>query len=118
MSVESGSNRVLKEIMHKPLNLSIVKRVVDDCRELGIYTNANILIGLPGETKQDIEDTRSFLKTINANWFLIFCANPLVGSEMFNICLKKNYLKGNYIGSDYKKRLLKRRILLLNIYRK
>ena len=118
LSVESGSNRVLKEIMHKPLNLSIVKRVVDDCRELGIYTNANILIGLPGETKQDIEDTRSFLKTINANWFLIFCANPLVGSEMFNICLKKNYLKGNYIGSDYKKRLLKRRILLLNIYRK
>ncbi len=103
LSVESGSNRVLKEIMHKPLNLSIVKRVADDCRDLGIYTNVNILIGLPGETKQDIEDTRSFLKTINGNWFLIFCANPLVGSEMFDICRKKNYLKGSYVGSDYKK---------------
>ena len=103
LSVESGSNRVLKEIMHKPLNLSIVKRVVRDCRELEIYTNVNILIGLPGETKKDIEDTRAFLKTIDANWFLIFCANPLVGSEMLEICLKKNYLKGGYIGSDYKK---------------
>lgn len=103
LSVESGSNRVLKEIMHKPLNLSIVKRVADDCRDLGIYTNVNILIGLPGETKQDIEDTRAFLKTINGNWFLIFCANPLVGSEMFDICRKKNYLKGRYVGSDYKK---------------
>lgn len=103
LSVESGSSRVLKEIMHKPLDLSIVKRVADDCRELGIYTNVNILIGLPGETKQDIEDTRSFLKTINANWFLIFCANPLVGSEMYDICHEKNYLKSGHIGSDYKK---------------
>ena len=103
LSVESGSNRVLKEIMHKPLNLSIVKRVADDCRELGIYTNVNILIGLPGETKQDIEDARSFLKTIYANWFMIFCANPLVGSEMYEICKEKNYLKEGHIGSDYKK---------------
>jgi len=105
LSVESGSNRVLKEIMHKPINLNIIKRVADDCRELGIYMNANILIGLPGETKQDIEDTRSFLKTINANWFMIFCATPLVGSEMFDICLKKNYLKHS-IECDYKKAII------------
>lgn len=106
LSVESGSNRVLKEIMHKPLNLSIVKRVAHDCRELGIYMNVNILIGLPGETKKDIEDTRAFLKTINGNWFMIFCANPLVGSEMYDICLKRNYLKGDFIDSDYKKAIV------------
>lgn len=103
LAIESGSNRVLKEIMHKALNLDIVKRVADDCRELEIYTNANILIGLPGETKQDIEDARSFLKTINVNWFIILCATPLVGSEMFDICLKKRYLRGSYIDYDYKK---------------
>lgn len=103
LSIESGSNRVLKEVMHKPLNLSIVKRVADDCRELGIYTDVNILIGLPGETKQDIEDARSFLKTINASWFRINVATPLVGSEMFDISLKKNYLKGSYTDVDYKR---------------
>ena len=106
LSVESGSERVLKEIMHKPLNLSIVKRVVDDCRELGIYTDVNILIGLPGETKQDIEDTRAFLKTINATWFRINRAVPLVGSEMLDICLKKNYLKGNYLDCSFKKAIV------------
>lgn len=106
LSVESGSNRVLKEIMHKPLNLSIVERVADDCRELGIYTDVNILIGLPGETKQDIDDTRSFLITINANWFRINVATPLVGSEMFDICRKKNYLKGNYTDCNYKKAIV------------
>jgi len=106
LSVESGSERVLKEIMHKPLNLSIVKRVTDDCRELGIYTDVNILIGLPGETKQDIEDTRAFLKTINATWFRINRAVPLVGSEMLDICLKKNYLKGNYLDCSFKKAIV------------
>jgi len=103
LSIESGSNRVLKEIMHKPLNLSIIKRVVNDCRELGIYTDANILIGLPGETKQDIEDTRAFLKTINVNWFRIYVATPLPGSEMFDICCKNNYFKNSYIGCGWKK---------------
>lgn len=103
LSVESGSDRVLRDIMHKPLDLNIVRRVAKDCRDLDMYSNVNILIGLPGETKKDIEDARIFLRTIDANWFLIFCANPLVGSEMYEICKKKNYLKGDFIGSDYKK---------------
>jgi radical SAM superfamily enzyme YgiQ (UPF0313 family) len=102
LSVETGSDRVLKEIMHKPLNLSIVERVARDCRDLGIYTDLNVLIGLPGETKQDIEETRAFLKTIDANWFRILCAVPLVGSEMFDICIKNDYLKGTYLGCDFK----------------
>ncbi|MDP2927679.1 MAG: radical SAM protein [Candidatus Omnitrophota bacterium] len=103
LSVESGSKRVLKEIMHKPLNLSIIKGVINDCREVGIYSDVNILIGLPGETKQDIEDSRIFLKTIYANWFRINVATPLVGSEMYDICLKKNYFKGRITDTNYKK---------------
>lgn len=102
LAIESGSDRVLKDIMKKPLKLHIAKRVADDCRELGIYANANILIGLPGETKQDIEDTRRFLKTVNANWFIVLAASPLVGSEMHDICEAKGYLKEGYIGKDYK----------------
>lgn len=103
LPIESGSNRVLKEIIHKPLDLSIVRRVIADCRELGIDTDANILIGLPGETKQDIEDARSFLRTLDATWFRIYVATPLVGSEMLDICIKNKYLKGNYIGCDFKR---------------
>ena len=103
LAAESGSKRVLKEIMHKPLNLSMVRRVADDCRELGIYTDMNILIGLPGETKQDIEDTRAFLRTVSPNWVRINIATPLVGSEMFEIAMKNNYLKDDYVGGDFKK---------------
>lgn len=102
LSIESGSDRVLKEVMHKPLNLSIVKRVADDCRDLGIYTDVNILIGLPGETKQDIEDARGFLNTVNANWYRVNVATPLIGSEMYDICVKNRYIRGDYLDCNYK----------------
>jgi len=103
IAVESGSNRVLKDIMHKPINLDMAKRVVKGCRELGIETDANILIGLPGETKKDLEDSRMFLRTLDVNWFRIYIATPLIGSEMLQICIEKKYLKGDYSGRDFKK---------------
>ena len=106
LSVESGSDRVLREIMRKPLDLSIVKRVVDDCRELGIASDVTVLIGLPGETKQDIEDALAFLKTLDATWFRVNVATPLPGSEMLSICLEKGYLKGNYIDCDFKRAVI------------
>lgn len=106
LSVESGSDRVLRDIMHKPLNLSIVQRVLHDCRELGIASDVSILIGLPGETKQDIDDALSFLKTLNATWFRISMATPLVGSEMLDICLKNNYIKGDYMSCDFKRAII------------
>lgn len=106
LSVESGSERVLKELMKKPLKLSIVERVARQCRELGIYTNVNILIGMPGETKQDMADALAFLKTVPANWFIILCASPLVGSEMHDICTQNNYIKEGYIGCDFRRSVI------------
>lgn len=106
LSVESGSQRVLKEIMHKPLNLAIVERVISDCRELGISTDVAILMGLPGETKNDIEDAKKFFNSIKPNWFRFSMATPLVGSEMLDICLEKGYLKGDYLKCDFKKPII------------
>ncbi|MBF0445500.1 MAG: B12-binding domain-containing radical SAM protein [Magnetococcales bacterium] len=101
LSIESGSERVLKKIMLKPLKLSIVKQVTSDCRDLGIYTAGSILIGLPGETKEDIMEARQVLKTLGVNWYVIFCASPLIGSDMHNICTEKNYLKDSGMSGDY-----------------
>ena len=107
LPVESGSDRVLKEVMHKPLNLSIVSRVVKDCKDLDIYVSVNILIGMPGETKDDIEDARKYLKTVGANWFIVLIASPLIGSEMYDICDTNDYLlEDNVVGSDYKKAIV------------
>lgn len=106
LAVESGSDRVLRYVMKKPLKLEFVSRVTKDCRELGIYTDCNILIGLPGETKQDIADSRAFLKTTGANWFRINAATPIIGSEMHEICDSKGYIKKDLADSNYKKAIV------------
>ena len=101
LPVESGSEKVLKQQMKKPLKTRISKRVAQDCRELGIYTNVNILIGMPGETKADLEEGRLNLREITGNWFNIACASPLVGSEMYALALAKGYISLKNMGSDY-----------------
>lgn len=106
LAVESGSAEVLHEVMHKPLKLEIIARVTKDCREIGIYTDCNLVLGLPGETKRHFEDARRFLKTTYANWFRINIATPIVGSEMLEICLENDYLTGDYNECDYKKAIV------------
>ncbi len=49
-----------------------------DCSEAGIFTDFNIILGMPGETMQDINDAREFLKTVYADWFRIFVATPVI----------------------------------------
>jgi radical SAM superfamily enzyme YgiQ (UPF0313 family) len=103
LAVESGSARVLRELMKKPLKLSITERVVKDCASLGIYTDCNIIIGMPGETREDIEETRVFLKGLNANWYRINVATPLAGSEMFIKAKANNQIIGDIRFAGYKK---------------
>jgi anaerobic magnesium-protoporphyrin IX monomethyl ester cyclase len=102
LPIESGSEKVLKHQMKKPLKMSISQQVAEDCRKLNIYANANILIGLPGETKQDIEDARIKLRSIPANWYHVVCASPVVGSEIHKIASEKGYISGDVLGADYR----------------
>ena len=106
LPIESGSQRILKNVMKKPLKLESIKRVIGYCDKLNLYTYCSVLIGLPGETKDDIEESLIFLKKLRVNWFGVFIANPLVGSEMFDICLDNNYLSNDWIGSDFKRAVI------------
>lgn len=106
LPIESGSERVLKKLVGKHLSHKIIERVVDDCRELDIYIDAFILIGIPGETKKDIEDSINFLKSIDVNWYRIFVATPLVGSDLYKICVENNYVKESFLNGHFKKAII------------
>jgi radical SAM superfamily enzyme YgiQ (UPF0313 family) len=46
--IESGDPNVLKNIIHKPLSLDRVRKVVDYSKKLGIWTHGFFVIGFPG----------------------------------------------------------------------
>jgi len=65
VGVQSGSRRILKEIIHRPINdpeeaLELVKRGV----ELGINIKTDFIIGHPTETTADLQDTYEQMKKI------------------------------------------------------
>ncbi|MCL2023117.1 MAG: B12-binding domain-containing radical SAM protein [Oscillospiraceae bacterium] len=61
--VESGSPRMQKEVQ-KNLPLERVKETFELCREIGIYTVGSFILGLPGETREDMLQTLEFINEI------------------------------------------------------
>jgi len=93
VAVESGSNRVLNEIIHKPYkDLSKAREVISMLREKGIYIRSYFIIGLPGETKEEIFESVRFMKETGFNWVALMIASPVAGSELYEICKKDNLI--------------------------
>ncbi|MFH2058566.1 MAG: radical SAM protein [Pseudomonadota bacterium] len=66
--VESGSQRILDEIMQKGTSIKQIINVFDLCRKYHIPANAFIMLGSPNETREDIEATIRLLQRIKPNW--------------------------------------------------
>jgi len=58
--VESGSARVLDEIVHKQLDLAQIEEAARQCQEVGLDTLAFYVVGFPGETLAEAEQTFRF----------------------------------------------------------
>src|SRR5246127_3521568 len=61
---ESGNQKILHNIK-KGLLVDVARRFTKDCHELGIVIHGTFILGLPGETKETIQETLEFAKSIN-----------------------------------------------------
>ncbi len=58
--VENGSDRVLK-LMNKGYTANEASEVIRNTHKAGIRTNINIIVGFPGETEEDFQQTVKFV---------------------------------------------------------
>jgi anaerobic magnesium-protoporphyrin IX monomethyl ester cyclase len=96
IAIESGVERVLKDIIHKPLDLNYAKKIVKYIKKLDIDLAANFVIGFPGETWDEIRETIRFAEELDSNYTKIFIATPLPNTELYNIAAKSNCLRKNF----------------------
>lgn len=96
ISVESGSQRVLYKIMHKPLNLEIIPPLVQKFKKLGIMMVADFIIGLPGETWTDIRTSLTYAENMGADLCNINIAVPYPGTEMYEYMVENNLLPDDF----------------------
>lgn len=83
VAIESGSPYTQKHIIKKNLSFPKTKRILKYFREKNFYTYVNFIFGFFGETRQLIQESIDFIKTLDVDWIYIFHALPLPGSEMF-----------------------------------
>jgi len=90
--VESGSQKVLNTIK-KGVVIEQTIEAFDLCREAGIRSMANFIIGHPYETYEDIEKTKQLARRIKADYPEFFISTPLPGTEMYEMAEKNGWLK-------------------------
>lgn len=105
IGVESGDEYVLKNIIKKPIMLSMVKSVVTTARKLGLETTAFFVVGLPGETCAQLKNTLHFAEDLEADNVNFFFATPLPGTRLLDLCKEKGLIHGKLdyarLKSDY-----------------
>src|SRR5215472_8499576 len=61
---ESGNQQILHNIK-KGMRIEVAERFTKDCHDLGIAIHGTFILGLPGETKETIEETIRYAREIN-----------------------------------------------------
>lgn len=81
--LESGSKRILEAIDKRTTVEQIIK-VSQMVSDSGLSSITAVMIGLPQETREDIESTLELMQKINTDIFDVNCYVPLPGTELFN----------------------------------
>ncbi len=88
---ESGNAEILKNIK-KGVRLDRARRFTEDCHKLGILIHGTFILGLPGETKETIEESIRFAKELDCETIQVSLASPYPGTELFDYMVKHGYL--------------------------
>jgi radical SAM superfamily enzyme YgiQ (UPF0313 family) len=83
--------------MHRPVVNQRFKDVFRWTKEQGIIVTANYMLGLPGETKDDVEQTLALHDELKPDDFGYFVFYPYPGTALFRTCLEKGFLPENYL---------------------
>ncbi|MFQ5685056.1 MAG: B12-binding domain-containing radical SAM protein [Candidatus Scalindua sp.] len=90
--VESGNPNVLRNL-RKGITLEQVEDVFKWCKELGISSLADFMIGSPGETMKEIQDTIKFAKRLKPDYVQFSIVCPYPDTDLYRLCLENNMIK-------------------------
>jgi magnesium-protoporphyrin IX monomethyl ester (oxidative) cyclase len=96
---ESGVQHIVDNVLKKKQNLQHVEKVVNAAHKVGIKVGCFFIIGMIGETKEDMKQTIHFahkLRHLGAEYFYFSYATPLYGTELY-----RQAKEGNYLTKDF-----------------
>ena len=88
---ESGNQQILHNIK-KGMRIEVARKFTQDCHELGIKIHGTFILGLPGETKETIQETIRFATEINPHTLQVSLAAPYPGTFLYKQALENGWL--------------------------
>jgi hopanoid biosynthesis associated radical SAM protein HpnJ len=88
---ESGNQQILHNIK-KGMRVEVAKKFTKDCHELGVAIHGTFILGLPGETKETIEETIRFATEINPHTIQVSLAAPYPGTFLYKQAIENGWL--------------------------
>lgn len=104
LGVETGSSAMLKKA-GKIVDYDATRKVIEDCREIGIMTICAFMLGLPGETEETLKQTVSLALELPASYYNFNYYYPLPGSPM----CEKLRKEGTFVLPDTPNRIFRQR---------
>ena len=81
--VESGSEYIRNSVLGKGISDDSIKKAFAQCRQARIKTNAFVMLGSPGETKETLRQTLKLLKEIKPYHIYPSRTTPLPGTLLW-----------------------------------
>ena len=92
---ESGNQQILHNIK-KGMLIDVAKRFTKDCHEVGVTIHGTFILGLPGETKETIEETIKFATEINPHTIQVSLAAPYPGTFLYKQAVENGWLDAKH----------------------
>ena len=90
LACESGVQRILDNIINKRLKIDQIKPAIENAKKVGLLVHTFWILGYPGETYEEINQTIKFALNSGADSFSFSILSPLPGTSIYRKVIKEN----------------------------
>jgi len=91
---ESGDQQILKNIK-KGATIERARQFTKDCHKLGLVVHGDFIMGLPGETRETINNTIAFAKELDVETIQVSVAHAYPGTELYDYAVSNGFIVGD-----------------------
>jgi hopanoid biosynthesis associated radical SAM protein HpnJ len=88
---ESGDQQILKNIK-KGATIERARQFTKDCHKLGLVIHGDFILGLPGETRETINNTIAFAKELDVETIQVSVAHAYPGTELYDYAVSNGFM--------------------------
>jgi len=92
VGVESGNERIRKEVLKRNISDDALQSLFRTVHQLGILTWANTMMGVPGETPENLRETIDFVRNLAPDQAQVMVFYPYPGTDLGDLCRREGYI--------------------------